>query len=75
MDILSLVQWPAMIVTVGGAWLTGSKTEGRRKYGFWLLLLSNVLWVLWAFHVSAWAVIVLQLFLVVVNVRGARKNS
>lgn len=75
MDLLSLMQWPAMVVTVAGAWLTGSKTEGRRQYGFWLFLLSNVLWVVWAFHVAAWALIVLQLFLAVVNVRGAHKNS
>ena len=71
----NLVQWPAMAVTVTGAWLTGSHLEFRRRLGFWFFLLSNVLWAAWAFHVSAWALIVLQVFLVITNIRGARNND
>ena len=43
--------------------------------GFWLFLLSNVLWVIWGWHAQAYALIVLQLCLAALNVRGARKND
>lgn len=69
------VQWPAMVVTVIAGWLTGSTSEVRRKWGFWTFLLSNVLWIAWAVHDRAWALVVLQLFLAGVNVRGAKKND
>jgi hypothetical protein len=72
---LTHLQWPAMLVTVGAAWLTGSSDESRRKWGFWLFLLSNVLWIVWAVHDRAWALIVLQVSLAVVNIRGAKKNE
>ncbi len=45
MDLIGLVQWPAMIVTIAAAWLIASTQRGRRNAGFWLFLLSNVLWV------------------------------
>lgn len=73
MDLLSLVQWPAMLVTVAASYLVGSSLPERRLNGFRLFLLSNVLWVAWGLHASAWALIVLQLALVPMNVRGARK--
>lgn len=72
---LSFLQWPAMGVTVVAAWLTGSTNETRRKWGFWLFLASNVLWMVWGWGSKAWAVVVLQVFLAIVNVRGARKNK
>jgi len=72
---LDFVQWPAMAVTVLAAWLAGSKSPGRRKAGFWLFLVSNVLWVVWGYHAHAWALIVLQVFLAIANMRGAKKNQ
>lgn len=72
---LSFLQWPAMIVTVVAAWFTGSTSEWRRKWGFWIFLLSNVLWVIWGYQMRAWALILLQVFLAVTNIRGARKNE
>ena len=75
MDVLDLVQWPAMVVTVAAAWLIGSQRKRRRNVGFWLFLLSNVLWITWAWDVRAWALIVLQVALAVLNVRGALKNE
>jgi hypothetical protein len=72
---LDQLQWPAMAVTVTAGWLTGSTSERRRKWGFWLFLLSNVLWIAWGWQAKAWALIVLQLFLAVVNIRGAKKNE
>ena len=75
MEWLTHVQWPAMVVTVAAGWLAGSQKKGRRKWGFGLFLLSNVLWVAWGWHDGAWALLVLQAFLVVTNVRGLRKND
>ena len=43
MDILSRLQWPAMVVTLVASWLVASKDEQRGNKGFWVILLSNVL--------------------------------
>ena len=75
MEWLGFVQWPAMVVTVVAAWLTGSTSKRRRKWGFWLFLISNVLWIAWGAFVRAWAVILLQVMLALMNVRGAKKNE
>lgn len=69
------LQWVAMAVTVGAAWLTGSTSESKRRIGFWVFLLSNGLWTWWAFLHSAWALLVLQAALAFMNVRGAKKNA
>jgi len=74
-DVLDLVQWPAMVVTVAAAWLIGSQRKGRRNLGFWLFLLSNVLWVVWGLHSHAYALIALQVCLAALNIRGAKKND
>ena len=70
MNILDLLQWPAMAVTMVGAWHVASKRKNRRNWGYWLFLLSNVLWIAWGLHVRAYALVTLQLFLVGMNVRG-----
>lgn len=75
MDYLDLVQWPAMAVTVLAAWLVASQRRVRREWGFRCFLASNVLWVVWGVHVSAWALIVLQICLAVLNIRGVVKND
>ena len=75
MDWLDLLQWPAMAVTVLATWLVGSSQAGRRLWGFGLFLVSNALWIAWGWHDAAWALVVLQAFLLVMNVRGARKNE
>jgi hypothetical protein len=75
MDTLDLVQWPAMIVTVVASWYVASMKRQRRKVGFWLFLLSNVLWVIWGIHARAYALITLQACLAVMNVRGEWKNA
>jgi hypothetical protein len=61
-----------MLVTVAASWYVGSTRKGRRKLGFWLFLLSNLMWSVWGFEAHAYALIALQLFLVVMNVRGLR---
>ena len=73
MEWLDLVQWPAFAVTVVAAWLVASTEERRRLVGFWLFLFSNVLWIAWGVHTSAYALIALQACLAALNIRGAKK--
>jgi hypothetical protein len=41
----------------------------------WVFLLSNLLWIIWGWHVRACALITLQVCLAVLNIRGAQKND
>jgi hypothetical protein len=75
MDILDLLQWPAMVVTVAAAWLVASRSAHRRAAGFWCFLASNVLWVAWGLHDRAYALVALQFFLAALNARGVWKNE
>ncbi|HEV7681425.1 MAG TPA: hypothetical protein VGO68_04840 [Pyrinomonadaceae bacterium] len=75
MNFLSIIQWPAMLVTVVAAWMVASQRKFTRNWGFWLFLLSNVLWVIWGLGDGAYALIVLQLCLALLNIRGAFKNE
>nr|WP_313624368.1 hypothetical protein [Achromobacter sp.] len=76
MDTLwDLLQWPAMVASLGAAWLVASRSARRRNAGFWVFLSSNVLWVGWGLHDDAWALIALQLGLAAMNVRGVLKND
>jgi hypothetical protein len=75
MNKIDLVQWPAMIVTIAASWYVASTRRERRSVGFWLFLLSNVLWVIWGIHARAYALIALQVCLAVMNVRGELKNT
>lgn len=75
MDDLNLLQWPAMVVTIIAAWLIASQTKRRRLIGFWCFLLSNALWVVWGWHDQAYALVVLQVALAALNIRGAYKNE
>ena len=74
MEMLDLIQWPAMVVTVIAAWMVGSQRKFKRNWGFWLFLLSNILWIVWGAGDRAYALIVLQLGLAFLNIRGAWKN-
>ena len=73
MDWIDFLQWPAFVASVAGAWLVGSTSERRRSLGFWIFLLSNCLWVAWAWPDEAWALVALQLCLAVTNIRGLKK--
>jgi len=75
MDWIDVLQWPAMVVTVVAAWLVASQSKRRRRVGFWVFLLSNVLWISWGLHDRAYALVVLQLALGAMNVRGAFRND
>ena len=75
MTALDFLQWPAMAVTVFSGWLVASQNKQRRNWGFWLFLMSNVLWVAWSWHDHAYALMVLQLVLAITNLRGVTKNE
>lgn len=75
MEALSLVQWPAFATSVAAAWLVASRAEGRRNIGFWVFLLSNLLWIVWGIHSDAWALVALQVCLAALNVRGLFKTE
>jgi hypothetical protein len=64
-----------MAVTLLGAWLVASRSQGRRHMGFWVFLGSNVLWVVWAIQARAWALLALQIGLAFMNIRGERRNE
>jgi hypothetical protein len=73
-DWLDAIQWPAMVVTIVAAWLVASRSRRRRLAGFWVFLASNVLWIAWAVHAKAWALLALQVCLAFMNIRGERRN-
>lgn len=75
MDWIDAIQWPAMLVTVVAAWMIASQKKFKRNWGFWLFLLSNLLWIIWGWHDSAYALIALQVCLAALNIRGVKKNE
>ena len=75
MNLLDLLKWPAMAMTIVAAWLVASRAHHRRENGFWCFLLSNVLWVAWGLHDRAYALVTLQVVLAALNIRGADKNA
>jgi len=75
MDSLNFIQWPAMIVTIAAAWLVASQSKRKRTIGFWVFLLSNLMWSVWGWSQDAYALILLQVFLAATNIRGVYKND
>lgn len=75
MDWIDFLEWPAMVVTIVAAWMIGSLRPARRMIGFWCFLVSNVLWIAWGLHADAWGLILVQVFLAGMNIRGLRKNE
>ena len=73
MDWVDLLQWPAMVVSVVAAWYVASNRKGKRNWGFWLFIVSNILWIAWGLHSGAPALIALQLCLAAMNIRGLKK--
>jgi hypothetical protein len=74
-DWIGHLQWPAMLASLLAAWLVGSNNKHRRNIGFWVFLLSNVMWAVWGWHDSAWALISLQVALAALNIRGVFKTE
>jgi hypothetical protein len=74
-ELLSPLQWPAMVITLTAAWLVTSGQKRRRRLGFWCFIVSNIVWIIWGWSANAFALIVLQVGLFIINVRGAEKNQ
>ena len=72
---LDWLQWPAMLVTLLAAWLVASSSKRKRNLGFWTFLASNVLWIAWGWQARADALVVLQVALAAMNIRGAFKTD
>ncbi|MBA6115216.1 hypothetical protein JET76_00580 [Pseudomonas putida] len=72
---IKLLEWPAMALTVLAAWCIGSSRPGRRKVGFCCFIASNLLWSVWGWQAQAWALIILQICLCAMNLRGWKKNT
>jgi hypothetical protein len=72
--LIDFLQWPAMAVTLGAAFLVGARHARRRIFGFYTFILSNLLWIVWGVHDEAWALIALQVGLCAMNVRGIVRN-
>ena len=64
-----------MAITIVAAWMIASQRKFKRNWGFWLFLLSNILWIIWGVADSAYALIALQFALAALNIRGAVKNK
>ena len=73
-EILNFLQWPAMATTLLSAWLVASQSKQKRGLGFWIFIVSNILWVFWGWHDGAYALIIMQIGLLLLNIRGAFKN-
>src|SRR5690606_35886060 len=73
--MIGWLQWPALVATLTAAWLVASQRRGRRLAGFVTLVVSNVLWVIWAIPAHAYALVVLQVGLFLLNLRGVRNNE
>lgn len=68
------VQWFAFAASVAAAWLVASPRRPRRQAGFWIFMLSNLLWIAWGLHADAKALIALQVCLAAMNIRGLSNN-
>jgi hypothetical protein len=73
--LINALQWPAMIATLTAAWRVASQSSRKRTVGFCCFIASNVLWITWAVHDHAYALIALQVGLFALNVRGVKKNE
>lgn len=74
-DWIDALQWPAMAASLVAAYLVASRGTRARNVGFWIFLLSNVLWVVWGWHTNSYALIALQVGLALLNFRGVSKTS
>ncbi|MDQ6623859.1 MAG: hypothetical protein M3Y86_10320 [Verrucomicrobiota bacterium] len=75
MNWLSQLRWPAMATTLRSAWLVAAQSKTKRQWGFWIFLVSNALWIVWGWQDHAYALVVLQVGLAVLNIRGVAKNE
>ncbi|AKH37239.1 MULTISPECIES: hypothetical protein [Nitrosomonas] len=74
-DLLNIIQWLAMVTTITATWYVAAERKDNRNWGFWLFLLSNLLWFIWAIPNRAWALATMQVILAGMNIRGVKKSE
>jgi hypothetical protein len=74
-EFFALLEWPAMAISLAAAYLLASQKPEKRVVAFWLLIIGNVMWIAWGWGEAAWALIALNVGLMVLNVRGIFKNE
>jgi hypothetical protein len=74
MSVIEFLQWPAMAITVLAAWFMGSVRARRRVIAFWCFTAGNALWVVWGISHDAYGLIMLEVILALMNMRGLKKN-
>ncbi len=73
--MIDWLQWPALLLSIVGAWCVGGRNARMRLIGFWLFLLSNIAWASWGYGAMAWAVVISQLVFIITSIRGIRSNA
>jgi len=74
-ELLAMLEWPAMAISLAAAWWMGSKQADKRIVAFWMLIVGNLMWIGWGWGENAWALIALNAGLLALNVRGILKNE
>lgn len=74
MYLIDFLQWPALVLSIVGAWLVGGRRSNQRLAGFVLFLISNALWSAWGIGSDAWGLVITQAFFTWTSLRGIRTN-
>ena len=74
-DFFAKLEWPAMAISLAAAWWMGSTKAKKRIVAFVMLILGNLLWIAWGWGEAAWALIALNVGLMMLNVRAIFKNE
>ncbi len=74
-EILAMLEWPAMAISLVAAYLLGSIHATKRIVAFVMLIIGNLMWIGWGWGDEAWALIALNVGLLALNVRGIFKNE
>jgi len=69
------LQWPALVLSIVGAYYVASDNARHRLVGFWLFLLSNFAWAFWGIGAMAWAVVISQVLFMFTSCRGIIINN
>ena len=74
-DMLALLEWPAMAISLVAAYLLGSIHTTKRIVAFVMLIIGNLMWIGWGWGDGAKALIALNVGLMVLNIRAIMKNE
>ena len=81
-DILSLLQYPATILTIASVFYTGSKIQNDRERGFIFGVIGCIIWIVWATSEvyinpslnSPICIVIVNIILAIVSYRGVKNN-